>query len=455
MQQQIKSRQRVTEHGEVFTAEREVKAMCDLVKQETERIDSRFLEPACGTGNFLTEILARKLSVVKSEYGRSPLEYEKYSLLAVSSLYGVDIMADNVETCRERLYKQWDKQYKSVCKKECNDDTRKSVRFILSRNIVCGNALTLKCVDENCNDTEQDIVFSEWAFVFGSNIQRSDYSFDELVDDFRNNMLNSSKISTIVDFANSADCFPGVTIAGGICYFLWGLEYNGECKIINMNAGEEISSSIRKLNEYPVFVRNNIAIQIIRKVNKVTKNYLDMIVHSRNCFNLFSKEIGHNEYKKEDCVLYSLNGKSYITKNEISDRDNLLNKYKVIMTKAMSGGNKPSNDGSYLVISSTMRVLKPNEVCTETYLCIGSFENETEANNLCDYMKTKFFRFLLLQALTSINISKDKFLFVPLQDFSKPWTDSELYEKYNLTDEEINFIESMIRPMDLGGDNNG
>ena len=93
MQQQIKSRQRVTEHGEVFTAEREVKAMCDLVKQETERIDSRFLEPACGTGNFLTEILARKLSVVKSEYGRSPLEYEKYSLLAVSSLYGVDIMA--------------------------------------------------------------------------------------------------------------------------------------------------------------------------------------------------------------------------------------------------------------------------------------------------------------------------------------------------------------------------
>lgn len=138
-------------------------------------------EPACGTGNFLTEILARKLSVVKSEYGRSPLEYEKYSLLAVSSLYGVDIMADNVETCRERLFKQWDKQYRSVCKKECNDDTRKSVRFILSRNIVCGNALTLKCVDENCNDTEQDIVFSEWAFVFGSNIQRSDYSFDELV----------------------------------------------------------------------------------------------------------------------------------------------------------------------------------------------------------------------------------------------------------------------------------
>ena len=181
MTQQVKSKQRVSEHGEVFTAEREVKAMCDLVKQETERIDSRFLEPACGDGNFLAEVLERKLAVVKNKYKKSPLDYEKNSLLAVSSLYGVDIMADNVEICRERLYKIWAKQYKSVCKNECNEDVRKSIRFILSRNIVCGNALTLKCVDENCNDTDEPIVFSEWAFITGFNIQRSDYTFDQLV----------------------------------------------------------------------------------------------------------------------------------------------------------------------------------------------------------------------------------------------------------------------------------
>ena len=181
MTQQVKSKQRVSEHGEVFTAEREVKAMCDLVKQETERIDSRFLEPACGDGNFLAEVLERKLAVVKNKYKKSPLDYEKNSLLAVSSLYGIDIMADNVEICRERLYKIWAKQYKSVCKKECCEDVNKSIRFILSRNIVCGNALTLRCVDENCNDTEEPIVFSEWAFITGFNIQRSDYTFDELV----------------------------------------------------------------------------------------------------------------------------------------------------------------------------------------------------------------------------------------------------------------------------------
>ena len=157
MNKQVKSRQRVADHGEVFTAEREVKAMCDLVLPETQRIDSRFLEPACGDGNFLAEVLSRKLAVVRKKYRRSTIDYEMNSLLAVSSLYGVDILADNVAACRERLYKLWAKQYKSVCKSECSDDMHRSIRFILERNIVCGNALTLCCVDENCNDTDEPI----------------------------------------------------------------------------------------------------------------------------------------------------------------------------------------------------------------------------------------------------------------------------------------------------------
>ena len=179
---QTKSRQRVRDHGEVFTNEREVKAMCDLVKDETERIDSRFLEPACGDGNFLAEILTRKLEIVKRKYKKSALDYEKNAVLAASSIYGVDILIDNVIACRERMFKIWDKEYKSVCKKDCNDMTRDAVRFILKRNIVCGNALTLKCVDEHGNETDEPIVFSEWAFVnlYGQ-MQRSDYTFAELL----------------------------------------------------------------------------------------------------------------------------------------------------------------------------------------------------------------------------------------------------------------------------------
>ena len=180
---QTKSKERVREHGEVFTAEREVKAMCDLVKDETERIDSRFLEPACGDGNFLAEILKRKLAVVRKKYSKSPLDYEKNSLLAASSIYGVDILQDNVAACRARMFDIWNGEYTAVCKKECDDQTREAVRFILSRNIVCGNALTLKCVDENGNDTDEPIIFSEWAFITGSMLQRSDYTFAELLED--------------------------------------------------------------------------------------------------------------------------------------------------------------------------------------------------------------------------------------------------------------------------------
>ena len=181
MKKQTKSRQRVRDHGEVFTNEREVKAMCDLVKDETERIDSRFLEPACGDGNFLAEILTRKLEIVKRKYKKSSLDYEKNAVLAASSIYGVDILIDNVIACRERMFKICDKEYKAVCKKECNDMTRYAVCFILKRNIVCGNALTLKCVDEYGNDTDEPIVFSEWAFITGFQMQRSDYTFAELL----------------------------------------------------------------------------------------------------------------------------------------------------------------------------------------------------------------------------------------------------------------------------------
>lgn len=181
MVNQVKSKKRVADHGEVFTAPREVNAMLDLVKQETERIDSRFLEPACGDGNFLAEILRRKLAVVKKKYKKSPVDYEKNAVLAASSIYGVDILQDNVDACQARLFEIWDQEYTAVCKKEVNQDCRDAVRFILNRNIVCGNALSLMKVDAFGWDTSDPIVFSEWSFVTGSMLQRSDYTFDKLL----------------------------------------------------------------------------------------------------------------------------------------------------------------------------------------------------------------------------------------------------------------------------------
>ena len=186
MTEQVRSRERVASHGEVFTSEREVNAMLDLVKQETERVDSRFLEPACGDGNFLAEILRRKLEAAKKRATPPrrkkplPLEFERQSVIAVTSVYGIEILYDNVFACRERLYNIWNEEYETICRKEVSDECRDAVRFILSRNIVCGNALRFNIVDENGNATKEPIVFSEWTMISGTKMQRKDYSFEKL-----------------------------------------------------------------------------------------------------------------------------------------------------------------------------------------------------------------------------------------------------------------------------------
>ncbi len=180
MSEQIKSKQRVTEFGEVLTSPEIVNAMLDLVKQETERIDSRFLEPACGTGNFLIEILDRKLCQVEKKYRRSQVEFERNLVLAVSALYGIDILHDNVIACRQRLFDRADEKYTALFKRKTKPELRRSLRFILERNILWGDALTLKTPE----DPPQPIVFSEWTFPFhNSLIKRRDFVFAELFPD--------------------------------------------------------------------------------------------------------------------------------------------------------------------------------------------------------------------------------------------------------------------------------
>jgi hypothetical protein len=181
MSKQVISKERVENHGEVFTAKREVDAMIGLVKHEADRIDSRFLEPACGNGNFLAEILTRKLSLVANRYGKSQIEFERYSVVAVGSIYGIDILEDNVISCRERLtdlFKNfYTDQYKSQIQEKCID----SIRYILSKNILHGDALTLLTVSDT-KKPSQPIVFSEWSGVNGSKIKRRDFVYADLVD---------------------------------------------------------------------------------------------------------------------------------------------------------------------------------------------------------------------------------------------------------------------------------
>jgi len=177
MKPQVKSKERVTKYAEVLTPHEIVCAMLDLVKTETQRIDSRFLEPACGTGNFLTEILERKLRMVEKYYRKVQLEYERYAVLAVSSSYGIDILEDNVQECRERLFEVFNRAYTKIFGGNVKEACRQTVRYILKRNIIHGDALSLKTAGEN----PQPIIFSEWSLVNGSLLKRRDFAFHELV----------------------------------------------------------------------------------------------------------------------------------------------------------------------------------------------------------------------------------------------------------------------------------
>jgi hypothetical protein len=179
---QIKSKKRVAEHGEVFTNAREVNAMLDLVKDESERIDSRFLEPACGDGNFLSEILSRKLKVVKSKYGKNHSDYEKYSIVALTSIYGVELLQDNVEECIKRLYDIWNVQYTKNCKKDANNKVRKAAKYILEKNILCGDALTLLKSDKT------PIIFAEWSLAQGNMLKRRDFRLDQMMEGHNDQM---------------------------------------------------------------------------------------------------------------------------------------------------------------------------------------------------------------------------------------------------------------------------
>lgn len=190
---QIISKKRVADYGEVFTSEREVKAMLDLVKMESFSIDSRCLEPACGTGNFLIELLERKLSMVKNECGKNQSEFEFFSAKAISSLYGIDILKDSIQYTRKRLYKSFCSIYSSLFSNNINEEFLKSIKFILEKNIIWGDVLTYMTPEKN----PKPIVFSEWSFIKRGYIKRKDYSLK--------NLLNNSSVKSLPLFSDAGD----------------------------------------------------------------------------------------------------------------------------------------------------------------------------------------------------------------------------------------------------------
>lgn len=274
------------------------------------------------------------------------------------------------------------------------------------------------------------------------------YAGGKGLDEFRERMLSDRHFSKMVDFPNPKDCFPNTNISGGVCYFLWDDEYDDDCEFTNIINGERITSR-RKMDEYKFFIRYNSAIILVKKVLNNNPKVLSDIITTRNPFGFGSSYRGCSEKTQEnDIALISSENTSYVPRADIKRGADLVDKYKVIIGKALSGHIGETDANGQAKVLARVEILKPKQVCTDSYLCVGGFDTLEEAQNLKSYLSTKFVRFLLLLALSSMNITREKFCFVPMQDFKKPYSDESLYEKYGLTDKERNLIESMIRKME-------
>lgn len=481
-------------NDEVFTPPEVVNQILDALPQKLFRDPkTTFLDPACKSGVFLREIAKR---LIRGLENAIPDLSERLDHIYKKQLFGIAITELTSLVARRTLYcsLRADSEYSIA-----NFDTPEgNIRFhptdhqwVDGKCAICGAAeaeFGKKARRENKDNhayefihhkNPQEIFNVKFDVIVGNPpYQLSDggnkssstpiynlfveqakqmnpryitmiiparwYSGGKGLDAFRYNMLNDSHIKILVDYSDSEDCFPGVDIAGGICYFLIDSTFTGKCIVTNILKGNS-STHERTLNEYATFIRHFESLTVIEKIRSNDVDYYSMRVSSRKPFGLPTNT---KPNCKKGLTLRYGGGYGFIKSSDITTGNGLIDKWKVIISYlTYDHAGRPDNEGKRRIFS-TMEILPPNSVCTETYLVVDYFTTKKEAENLCTYLKTKFVRFLVSQLTFTQHITKGNFAFVPIQDFSKPWTDEELYKKYNLTDEEIAFIESMIRPME-------
>jgi site-specific DNA-methyltransferase (adenine-specific) len=276
------------------------------------------------------------------------------------------------------------------------------------------------------------------------------------LDDFRERMLHDRHMRVLVDYLDASDAFPGVDIAGGITYFLWNRDNEGDCDVTTVHRGESIGPTARRLDEFDVFVRHAPSVAILHKVwpkGPVHEKSLAAMVSVRNAFGFATNARGQSSAKglKDPVELVSSvtsdSRQEWVDRSAVSMNANWIDKWKATFGGAAPAGGRPDKDGRYYGLSS-IRVLPPRTVCTESYLVAGHFAKKSEALALDGYLRTRFVRFLISLRAVTQHVTRGSFAFVPTQDFTRTWTDTDLYAKYGITAKEVAFIESMVRPME-------
>ena len=495
-------------NDEVFTPPQVVNQMLDLLPQELfQSKDTKFLDPVSKSGVFLREIAKRLMVGLAHEI---PDIYERADHVFTNQLYGIAITELTALTSRRSLYcsKKANGRY-SLCRKFQTEDG--NLRF----NAIEHKFENGKC--KYCGASEdvfgkkyrKDLESHAYEFIHTDKPEKlfPNMKFDVIIgnppyqlndgghgasaipiyqhfieqamklnpryltmivparwyaggrglDSFREKMLHDKRIKVLVDFFNSEECFPGIDLSGGVCYFLWERDYYGDADVSSSFNGKRTTIKRALLEgEQDTFIRFNEAISIIRKISSFKESSFMTIVSANDPFGYDLRVANSYVRIKPDIKelnftnalkihYWGKNGKSvgYIAPESVRKNKEMVGKIKIFISRSYGErGNFP-----YLVIGKPF-IGEKNTVCTETYITVGTYNTEEEARNVVKYMQTKFFRFLVMLKKNTQSATQGVYQFVPLQDFSHPWTDEMLYEKYELTEEEIAFIESMIRPME-------
>lgn len=500
-------------NDEVFTPPEVANAMLDMLPQELFRDpDTTFLDPACKSGVFLREIAKRLLVGLEAQI---PDLQERIDHIFQKQLFGIAITELTSLLARRSVYcskypnseysvskfddAQGNIRYKRIqhtwgkTTYDANGNPRTSCVFCGANKAQYGRGDDLEThayelihtrKPEEILNMKFDVIISNPPYqmndgggdgssaqpIYQKFVQQAKklkprylsmiiparwYSGGKGLDEFRAEMLNDNCLEEIHDFPETADCFPGINIRGGVCYFLWSREHDGDCLIVNhkKNQSSEMKRPLLEKNAN-TFIRYNDAVSILSKVMSFREEMMDKRVCSRLPFGIPSSFTDYSLQpdSQHSVVLYrserskNADRRVYIAPIYITKNYDWKDCIKVLVSKASPGGD----EYPHAIISSPV-LAEENSVCTETYLIVDFVANEDEGSNLISYMRTRFFRFMMSLIKNTQNISKGVFAYVPVQDWSKPWTDEELYAKYGLTEEEIAFIESMIKPMDLDG----